>query len=30
MQPITQTSLDPKRNDIRHLQTEQEFCGVIG
>ena len=30
MQPITQTSLDPKLNYIRHLRAEQEFCGVIG
>lgn len=30
MQPITQASLDPKLNDIRHLRAEQEFCGVIG
>jgi hypothetical protein len=30
MQPITQASLDPKLNDIRHLRADQEFCGVIG
>jgi hypothetical protein len=30
MQPITQASLDPKLNNIRHLRAEQEFCGVIG
>ena len=30
MQPITQASLDPKLNDIRHLRAEQEFCEVIG
>ena len=30
MQPITQPSLDPKMNDIRHLRADQEFCGVIG
>jgi len=30
MQPISQASLDPKMNDIRHLRAEQEFCGVIG
>jgi len=30
MQPITQVSLDPKLNDIRHLRADQEFCGVIG
>ena len=30
MQPITQASLDPKLNDIKHLRAEQEFNGVIG
>ena len=30
MQPITQASLDPRLNDIRHLRADQEFCGVIG
>jgi len=29
MQPIAEASLDPMSNDIRHLQAEQEFCGVI-
>jgi hypothetical protein len=30
MQPNTQASLAPGRDDIRHLRAEQEFCGVIG
>jgi hypothetical protein len=30
MQPTTQASLDPKLNDIRHVQAEQEFCGAMG
>jgi hypothetical protein len=30
MQPITQASLDPKFNDIRHLLAEQSTDGVIG
>jgi hypothetical protein len=30
MQPVTQVSLDPPCDDIRHLQAEQEFCGAIG
>ena len=29
MQPITQASLDPKLNDIRHLRAEQSLDGVI-
>jgi hypothetical protein len=30
MQPITQASLDPKLNDIRHLRADQSLDGVIG
>ena len=30
MQLITQSSLDPMLNDIRHLRADQEFCGMIG
>jgi hypothetical protein len=30
MQPITQASLDPNRNDIKHFRVDQEFCGSIG
>jgi hypothetical protein len=30
MQPNTQASLAPGRDDIRHLEADQEFCGVIG
>jgi hypothetical protein len=30
MQPITQASLDPSRDDSRPLQAEQEFCGAVG
>jgi hypothetical protein len=30
MQPITQDSLDPKLNDIRHLRADQGFYGAIG
>ena len=29
MQPITQASLDPKVNDIRHLRAEQTLDGLI-
>jgi hypothetical protein len=29
MQPITQDSIDPKLNDIRHLRADQGFYGVI-
>ena len=30
MQTITQASLDPKVDDTRNLQAEQEFCGTMG
>jgi hypothetical protein len=30
MQPITQASLGPMLNGIRHLRADQEFCGEIG
>ncbi len=29
MQPITQPSLDPNLNDIRHLRAEQTLDGLI-
>ena len=30
MQPITQSGLDPKLNDIRHLRADQSMVGVTG
>ena len=30
MRPITQANLDPSRDNSRHLQAEQEYCGTIG
>jgi len=30
MQTITQDSLDPKLNDIKHLRADQSLDGVLG
>jgi hypothetical protein len=30
MQPVAQANYDPKSNNIRHSQADQEFCGVVG